>query len=88
MPDGQRTAPSGVLTNERKHLEQGNAGNHFGNLPNDIFGGPILMVWLIIFNIIIVILAICFGLIAWRAANAKKTAPTMESGKRPNSDSV
>jgi uncharacterized membrane protein len=36
-------------------------------------GGRIRMALLIIFNIIIVIIAICFGVILWRAANAKRT---------------
>lgn len=46
------------------------------------------MLLLIIFNIIIVIIAICFGLILWKAANAKKTAQTMEYSERSNQDSL
>jgi hypothetical protein len=38
------------------------------------------MASLIIFNIIIVIIAICFGVILWRAANAKRQAPTGDKG--------
>jgi hypothetical protein len=38
------------------------------------------MAMLIIFNIIIVITAICFGLILWRAANAKRPAHTRDKG--------
>jgi uncharacterized protein YpmB len=38
------------------------------------------MASLIIFNIIIVIIAICFGVILWKAANAKKPAHTQDNG--------
>jgi hypothetical protein len=46
----------------------------------NFIGGHIQMASLIIFNIIIVILAICFGVFLWRAANAKRQAHTGDKG--------
>lgn len=44
-----------------------------------------LMALLIIFNIIIVIVAICFGLILWKAANAKRPVHTRNNGVKNSS---
>jgi uncharacterized membrane protein len=50
----------------------------------DSYGGRMLIASLIIFNMIIVIIAIFFGIALWKGANAKRPAQTAD-GNAENS---
>lgn len=80
MVDGRFALFGIVLIGTRYLAASLNLSQPFGLPVGQLYGGLILMALLIIFNIIIVIVAICFGLILWKAANAKRPVHTRDNG--------